>query len=107
MLYSADSLDLGNLSNDGAVVVVVCGGNMTTIDLFDEWRQQFNLLWIYFFLNKRLNKLLSLVVSLNYSIPFLVTETFILKFLFSEIENMINSKKIGKTNQSFINWNIQ
>ena len=44
MLYSADSLDLGNLSNDGAVVVVVCGGNMTTIDLFDEWRQQFNLL---------------------------------------------------------------
>lgn len=47
------------------------------------------------------------MVFLNYSIPFFVTETFILKFLFSEIENMINSKKIGKTNQSFINWNIQ
>jgi hypothetical protein len=32
------------LSDAGPIVAIVCGGNMVTVDLFDEWRHQFNLL---------------------------------------------------------------
>jgi hypothetical protein len=44
LIYFCDRLNLEFVSNDGPVVVVVCGGNMTTVDLFDTWRREFNLL---------------------------------------------------------------
>ena len=44
MVYDGERLNLDRVSNVGPVVVVVCGGNMTTLELFDVWRRQFDLM---------------------------------------------------------------